>query len=75
LLPLFLPSFADDCPEQISDALVKLGNATGGYVPDIERFSGEEGKTVVGEAFTVEVSDKTLTSCTVEFPESMTYRW
>ncbi|CEQ42698.1 SPOSA6832_04561 [Sporobolomyces salmonicolor] len=40
---------------EISDALIKLGHPTGGFVPDLEKFSGEEGARVVGEAFTVEV--------------------
>lgn len=40
---------------QISDALIKLGHRTGGYVPDLERYSGDENRTVVGEAYTVEV--------------------
>ncbi|GAA5888970.1 hypothetical protein JCM5296_002760 [Sporobolomyces johnsonii] len=42
---------------EISDALIKLGHPTGGFVPDLERFSGEEGARVVGEAFTVEMVD------------------
>jgi len=41
--------------EQVADALVKLKHPSGGYVPDLERFSGPEGKVLVGEAFTVEV--------------------
>ncbi|GAA5845669.1 hypothetical protein JCM5353_001256 [Sporobolomyces roseus] len=47
---------------EISDALLKLGHATGGYVPDLERFSGEGGETVVGEAFTVEMVDSSDTN-------------
>ncbi|GAA5904035.1 bifunctional 4-hydroxy-4-methyl-2-oxoglutarate aldolase/oxaloacetate decarboxylase [Sporobolomyces salmoneus] len=42
---------------EISDALVKLGHPTGGYLPDLKRFSGAENETVVGEAFTVEMVD------------------
>ncbi|GAA5834777.1 hypothetical protein JCM3766R1_003236 [Sporobolomyces carnicolor] len=42
---------------EISDALIKLGHRTGGYVPDLERYSGDENRTVVGEAYTVEMVD------------------
>ncbi|GAA5951983.1 hypothetical protein JCM21900_000107 [Sporobolomyces salmonicolor] len=42
---------------EISDGLIKLGHPTGGFVPDLEKFSGEEGARVVGEAFTVEMVD------------------
>ncbi|GAA6058451.1 hypothetical protein JCM3770_005085 [Rhodotorula araucariae] len=42
---------------EVADALVKLKHATGGYVPDLERFSGEEGNALVGEVFTVELVD------------------
>ncbi|GAA6060971.1 hypothetical protein JCM10212_006553 [Sporobolomyces blumeae] len=42
---------------EISDALVKLGNPTGCYVPDLEQLSGAEGQVVVGEAFTVQMVD------------------
>jgi hypothetical protein len=41
---------------QIADALVKLKQPNGGYVPDLERFSGSEKENLVGEVFTVEVS-------------------
>jgi len=40
---------------QLADALVKLKHPSGGYIPDLERFSGAEGKALVGEVFTVEV--------------------
>ena len=57
--PSLLPARAALTPEpQISDALLKLKVAHGGYVPDIEVFSqgvGEDGR-VVGEAYTVKVS-------------------
>ncbi|BGP46279.1 hypothetical protein JCM10450v2_002121 [Rhodotorula kratochvilovae] len=42
---------------EVADALVKLKHPTGGYVPDLERFSGAEGKPLVGEVFTVELVD------------------
>ncbi|TNY17035.1 ribonuclease E inhibitor RraA/Dimethylmenaquinone methyltransferase [Rhodotorula diobovata] len=42
---------------EVADALVKLKHPSGGYVPDLERFSGPEGKVLVGEAFTVEMVD------------------
>ncbi|GAA5868944.1 hypothetical protein JCM8547_003228 [Rhodosporidiobolus lusitaniae] len=42
---------------ELADALVKLKHPTGGYIPDLERFSGDEGMTLVGEAFTVEMVD------------------
>ncbi|GAA5913136.1 hypothetical protein JCM6882_005798 [Rhodosporidiobolus microsporus] len=45
---------------ELADAIVKLTPPsnrvpTGGYVPALERFSGKEGETLVGEAFTVEM--------------------
>ncbi|GAA5882577.1 hypothetical protein JCM16303_002052 [Sporobolomyces ruberrimus] len=46
---------------EISDALIKLGNSTGGHIPDLERYSGREGETLVGEAFTVEMVDSSNT--------------
>ncbi|GAA5862894.1 hypothetical protein JCM3774_006678 [Rhodotorula dairenensis] len=42
---------------EIADALVKLGNPTGGYLSDLQQFSGPAGQTVVGEAYTVEMVD------------------
>ncbi|BGO97916.1 4-hydroxy-4-methyl-2-oxoglutarate aldolase [Rhodotorula toruloides] len=42
---------------EIADALVKLKHPTGGYVPDLERFSGSEEGNLVGEVFTVEMVD------------------
>ncbi|GAA5999361.1 bifunctional 4-hydroxy-4-methyl-2-oxoglutarate aldolase/oxaloacetate decarboxylase [Rhodotorula paludigena] len=47
---------------EVADALVKLKHPTGGYVPDLERYSGEDGKPLVGEAFTVEMVDGRDTS-------------
>ncbi|GAA5947410.1 hypothetical protein JCM3765_001666 [Sporobolomyces pararoseus] len=40
---------------------MKLGHPTGGFVPDLEKYSGREGETVVGEAFTVEMVDSSAT--------------
>ncbi|GAA5914109.1 hypothetical protein JCM8208_005144 [Rhodotorula glutinis] len=42
---------------EVADALVKLKHPSGGYVADLERFSGPEGKVLVGEVFTVELVD------------------
>ncbi|BGP14106.1 hypothetical protein JCM10213_002403 [Rhodosporidiobolus nylandii] len=42
---------------ELADALIKLKHPTGGYLPDLERFSGQEGKPLVGEVFTVEMVD------------------
>ncbi|KAJ8295631.1 4-hydroxy-4-methyl-2-oxoglutarate aldolase [Rhodotorula toruloides] len=42
---------------EIADALVKLKHPSGGYVPDLERFSGSEKGNLVGEVFTVEMVD------------------
>ncbi|GAA6001249.1 hypothetical protein JCM10207_007485 [Rhodosporidiobolus poonsookiae] len=42
---------------EVADALVKLKHPTGGYVPDLERYSGSGDKPLVGEAFTVEMVD------------------
>lgn len=41
---------------QIADALVKLSNPSGGFLTDLDLYSGETGKPLVAEAFTVEVS-------------------
>jgi hypothetical protein len=52
--------------QQISDALLKLKQPGGGYLPDLEVFSeGKEG-TVVGEAYTVNVSSR----CSVDRNEA-----
>lgn len=41
----------------ISDALVKLGDGAGGFIPDLKRFSRNgEGLTMVGPAYTVELA-------------------
>ncbi|BGP30296.1 hypothetical protein JCM10296v2_002050 [Rhodotorula toruloides] len=42
---------------EIADALVKMKHPSGGYVPDLERFSGSEKEILVGEVFTVEMVD------------------
>ncbi|GAA5992520.1 hypothetical protein JCM10908_000860 [Rhodotorula pacifica] len=42
---------------EIADALVKLGNSTGGYLTDLHQLSGQAGRTIVGEAYTVEMVD------------------
>ncbi|KWU46344.1 RraA-like protein [Rhodotorula sp. JG-1b] len=42
---------------EIADALIKLGNDTGGYLADLQQFSGHAGQTLVGEAYTVEMVD------------------
>ncbi|WVR06985.1 hypothetical protein IAU60_004022 [Kwoniella sp. DSM 27419] len=40
---------------EVSDALVKLGYPCGGYVSSMNRYSGAEGSSVVGPAFTVKL--------------------
>ncbi|GAA5971514.1 hypothetical protein JCM11641_000623 [Rhodosporidiobolus odoratus] len=42
---------------ELADALIKLKHPTGGYVPDLERYSGMEGERLVGEVFTIEMVD------------------
>ncbi|GAA5933299.1 hypothetical protein JCM3775_002600 [Rhodotorula graminis] len=42
---------------EVADALVKLKHPSGGYIPDLDRFSGSEGTVLVGEVFTVELVD------------------
>ncbi|GAA5829692.1 hypothetical protein JCM11251_000252 [Rhodosporidiobolus azoricus] len=40
---------------ELADALIKLKYPTGGYLPDLAQYSGDDGRTLVGEAFTVEM--------------------
>lgn len=52
----FLVWIADNCRCDISDALLKLGHPSGGFLPDITMWSPrrQEGDTkVIGPAYTV----------------------
>ncbi|GAA6037007.1 hypothetical protein JCM8097_005507 [Rhodosporidiobolus ruineniae] len=55
--PVQLEQLAGFSVCELADALAKLGGGVGHYLPDLERFSGDADKTVVGEVFTVEMVD------------------